>query len=589
MTTDDDPDTRTVLSWLREGAHENAERVLLLALDEVDTTPQRRRAVWPAWRMNRMNPYAKLIAATAAVLVVAIVGYPLLERGTGLGATDATPSSAGLPLVARGVFLTGDGPVELEATGEGSRVMGRMTVSDTESDASFTVDLQCARTTEDGLIMIGGYTIETAAGGSALSPEGTFAAIVLKRGSPVGAAVWSQRGGPTSEAATCLAFFDEQLMEERSRYPDGLWLSPIEGTVELGLDQPTPAPTPTVATSASPLVAPPFGLAGNGIIALAQDGDIFVADRPGGDTRPLVAGPAFDFGPVFSPDGTRMVFLRQTDAEPLLMVADADGTNVVQVMSEPLERWTFTPDSRSVIGVTWIDDEARIIVRPLDPAATPTVLDIPLRLGGEELFEWEGPRFRPASAQEILVTARLEPDGPRGIYVYDLATGAIRTIVEPAGPGWMSGVAWSPTGEDIHYRLDAEDRVVAADGSGDRVRDDSPGEPGDDQTSPWSNDGTRVVVNRESDGIADVQAFVVSTTGSGGSVQLACGPTTAIQCAESWTWSPDDSILLGSTEHIVSSYGGPMETFLQADPTTGRVTELAWDLYRTPTWQRVAP
>jgi hypothetical protein len=48
-------------------------------------------------------------------------------------------------------------------------------------------------------------------------------------------------------------------------------------------------------------------------------------------------------------------------------------------------------------------------------------------------------------------------------------------------------------------------------------------------------------------------------------------------------------MLIGSTEHSVSSYGGPMETFLQADPTTGRVTELAWDLYRTPTWQRVAP
>ena len=49
MTTERDPRTRTVLSWLREDAHENAERVLLRALDEVDTTPQR-RSRWPAWR-----------------------------------------------------------------------------------------------------------------------------------------------------------------------------------------------------------------------------------------------------------------------------------------------------------------------------------------------------------------------------------------------------------------------------------------------------------------------------------------------------------------------------------------------------------
>ena len=51
--------------------------MLLRALDEVDTTPQR-RSWWPAWRSNRMNTYAKLIAAAAAVLVVAVVGYQLL-------------------------------------------------------------------------------------------------------------------------------------------------------------------------------------------------------------------------------------------------------------------------------------------------------------------------------------------------------------------------------------------------------------------------------------------------------------------------------------------------------------------------------
>ncbi len=52
MTTERDPRTRIVLAWLREETHENAERVLLRALDEVDTTPQR-RSWWPAWRANR--------------------------------------------------------------------------------------------------------------------------------------------------------------------------------------------------------------------------------------------------------------------------------------------------------------------------------------------------------------------------------------------------------------------------------------------------------------------------------------------------------------------------------------------------------
>ena len=73
MTNEHDPRTRIVLSWLHEDAHENAERYLLRALDEVDTTPQR-RPWWPTRRTNRMSSYATLIAAGAGVLVVAIDG-----------------------------------------------------------------------------------------------------------------------------------------------------------------------------------------------------------------------------------------------------------------------------------------------------------------------------------------------------------------------------------------------------------------------------------------------------------------------------------------------------------------------------------
>ena len=230
MTTERDPGTRIVLSWLREETHENAERVLLRALDEVDTTPQR-RSWWPAWRTDPMNTYPKLIAAAAAVLVVAIGGYQFLPGTSGSGGTNTTPSPSPA-LLARGNFVTVRGAVELEATREGSSVTGRMTVS--EEDYSFTVDLQCARTTEDGLILIGGYTTKTAGGGSALSPVGTLAAIVLERGSPVQATVWSQRGGGSS-AASCLAYlderFDEKLMDSRVDDDDP---GPIEGTVELG-------------------------------------------------------------------------------------------------------------------------------------------------------------------------------------------------------------------------------------------------------------------------------------------------------------------------------------------------------------------
>jgi hypothetical protein len=91
LTTDHDGRSRIVVSWLREDAHENAERVLLEALNEIDHTRQR-RSWWPAWRFADMNTFAKVLVATAAVVVVAVVGINLLPGGSGPGGSPPSPS-----------------------------------------------------------------------------------------------------------------------------------------------------------------------------------------------------------------------------------------------------------------------------------------------------------------------------------------------------------------------------------------------------------------------------------------------------------------------------------------------------------------
>ena len=110
MTTERDPGTRIVLSWLREDAHENAERVLLRALDEVDATPQR-RSWWPARRPMQMNTYTKLAIGAAALVVVAVVGYNVLPRSPDLGG-PLTPS----PTVTR-IPSTGSTPEPTRSAG----------------------------------------------------------------------------------------------------------------------------------------------------------------------------------------------------------------------------------------------------------------------------------------------------------------------------------------------------------------------------------------------------------------------------------------------------------------------------------------
>jgi hypothetical protein len=103
MTTDRDTRTRLVLSWLREDAHENAERVLLRALDEVDATPQR-RSWWAAWRPTPMNTYARFALAAAALVVLAVVGYNVLPRSPDVGG-QVTPSPNVAPTPSAGPTL----------------------------------------------------------------------------------------------------------------------------------------------------------------------------------------------------------------------------------------------------------------------------------------------------------------------------------------------------------------------------------------------------------------------------------------------------------------------------------------------------
>ena len=219
--------TRLVRSWIREDQHESADRILGVVLDRLDTTPQR-RSWWPAWRSNRMNTYAKLIVAAAAVLVVAFAGFQLLPRSGGVGGEPTLAPSPSPSVLARGTFTAKGAPVELDAAGDGDSVTGTMTVGDA-GDVIFAVDLTCARTAEDGRILIAGDTTDS---NGDWVEKGEFTAIVLKPGSPVHAVF--EFGSYAPSATSCTSFLDEIIDSHvTTAIGDGA-LEPIQGTVELG-------------------------------------------------------------------------------------------------------------------------------------------------------------------------------------------------------------------------------------------------------------------------------------------------------------------------------------------------------------------
>ena len=91
MSTDRDVN-RIVRSWLEEGATALPDRVLDTVLDQLPATSQR-RAMSPARRLSEMNNALKLAIATAAVVVVALVGINLLPRSGSVGGAGPSPTS----------------------------------------------------------------------------------------------------------------------------------------------------------------------------------------------------------------------------------------------------------------------------------------------------------------------------------------------------------------------------------------------------------------------------------------------------------------------------------------------------------------
>jgi hypothetical protein len=94
MSTDRDV-TRIVRSWLHEDAYENADRVLDVVLDQLDTTPQRSPS-WLARRFPPMNSTMRIALAVAAVVAIAIVGISLLIPKN-VGNPTESPTASAIP------------------------------------------------------------------------------------------------------------------------------------------------------------------------------------------------------------------------------------------------------------------------------------------------------------------------------------------------------------------------------------------------------------------------------------------------------------------------------------------------------------
>lgn len=243
MRTDHDLE-RAVRMWVAQGSEQLPEPALGAALDQIAQTKQR-HAGWLARRINLMNSNAlKFGAAAVAIIAAAILGVRFLPGAIG-GPSDPTPSPTPVATPVAVTLASGSFTAPLEEFGEavdieairtGDDVSGTMEISNpVGGQGAYSVDVQCARTTDDGHLAIGGEVTESTY--EEFIEAGAYVVLGFAPGTPV-RILWAVDVLASDEVKTpaesCEAYIDTLYGDPGSF--DGVDVNgrPIEGDLELG-------------------------------------------------------------------------------------------------------------------------------------------------------------------------------------------------------------------------------------------------------------------------------------------------------------------------------------------------------------------
>ena len=330
--------------------------------------------------------------------------------------------------------------------------------------------------------------------------------------------------------------------------------------------------------------APPFGPAGNGSVVYISEGDVHAVDPVAGTTRLLVGGAEVDSAPSYSPDGTRLAFIREAGCCPErvdLYAARDDGSGLRKVNAAPFTDLVYanwTPDSRHLAVIENTATGGQLYLLDVDGREPPRQLAATMDVA-------DAVAFRPPLGREIAFRALLD-DG-WGIFVMNDDGTDIRELLDPAPTSidmHAANLVYSPDGEQLFYQsyVPADERtaegccqlwVMNADGTN--------AHPIEENRAAWSGVPT---VSPDGRWVAywyvfgDEPHYVKVAPVDGSTPAVLTGPQ--MPDFVPWMWAPDSSTIL------LTPIDGSDRAYL-LDPQGGPFKTVPWggDL----DWQRLAP
>ncbi len=302
----------------------------------------------------------------------------------------------------------------------------------------------------------------------------------------------------------------------------------------------SPAAAPSASLGGTPggSLAPPSGLARNGVIVYSDPaGDIHSLDPETGKTTLLIGGPTKDFGPGFLPDQTRFQFIRVEGDEDVFYSANVDGSDVQRVgPAKEMANSEYSPQGDRLASVQ-------------EGGSDPTITDV--ASGSSRVI----PLTKPVNivswlTDDLLFVADLHDEGS-AVEMWTVNADGTGQEVIPAsglccgvstlrGGGLVAWDSWASGAEGrvhIYNTATGIDRLLAS--------TDVPGAHFLDAL--WSPDGKWLTAKRFMAGVDGVQLALLAADGSGEAIALGPKlPTNQGQIRS--TFSPDGTKLLVTYE-----------------------------------------
>lgn len=312
---------------------------------------------------------------------------------------------------------------------------------------------------------------------------------------------------------------------------------------------------------------PAFGLAANGLVAYAQNGDVFTVDPVSGARQGIATGPEMDREPRWSLDGTRVVFVRTMGETVRLVIARLDRPEEVVATTPDLvdidtDSISWSPDGRW-ISVASQHTGSLLVVDAGTGELTPLDID----------YFFLDVYWRPPSGHQILFLGGTEAD--HSLFVVNIDTDTVTEVARPARPdGLLRPNGWTPDGRRVIY--------TRGDSTGERVRthvlDITTGEEAviDAGFGHVSNAGDRLLA------LDDEGRMCIADIRGGPCVQVAHAfPAYGAGHAAGAHWSPDDEWIISRLE---DGRGAGL-----IDPDGVSLDQPSWLTDGAESWQRVAP